>query len=173
MNPTKKSPELLPDDLLWADGGHASDVVLTSLADGQHAIVPLAVRSHVDRCTACMTHLGHAALLSLHAATELEAQKSHDRVLARRPLPKMPIVLGLLVAVLGLVPTVIDGEGSALRAFVAHDLPLFVKGLGHLAGRLGEPGSPAGLFLTYSAATLLVCMGFALVRFLPKKEASR
>ena len=25
--------ELLPDDLLWAEAGHASDVVLTALAD--------------------------------------------------------------------------------------------------------------------------------------------
>ena len=34
-------------------------------------------------------------------------------------------------------------------------------------------GSPAGLVLTYGTAALLVCMGLAVVRLLPKKEASR
>jgi hypothetical protein len=179
MNPTKpNSPpppgasELLPHELLWADGGHASDVVLTSLADGQHAIVPLPVRQHVERCTVCTTHLGHAALLSLHVANELEMRRTHERAVFRRPLPKLPITLGLAVAVLGLLPTLLDDTAS-LQAFVTHDLPLFAKGLGRLAGRLGEPGSPIGLFLTYFAAMLLVSMGIALVRFLPKKEASR
>ncbi|NVL83606.1 hypothetical protein HWN75_25860, partial [Escherichia coli] len=56
--------EFLPDDLVWAEGGHASDVVLTAIADGQIAIVPPAVLAHVDHCPSCTTHLGNAALLS-------------------------------------------------------------------------------------------------------------
>ena len=169
--------ELLPDDLLWADGGHASDVVLTALADGQASIVPAPVRLHVERCTVCTTHLGHAALLSLHAGAELAARAEHDRAPARRPLPRLAIVLGLAVAALGLLPTVLDpaSDVSTIRSFVTRDMPLFVQGLRTLAHRLGEPGSAAGLFLTYAAAVLLVAMAVAVVRILPnaRKETPR
>lgn len=171
------SPELLPDDLLWADGGHASDVVLTALADGQHAIVPSAVLAHVERCTTCTAHLGHAALLSLHAGAELDARAEHERVSARRPLPRLAIALGLVVAALGLLPSIIDAEGgvSAARSFVTRDVPLYLKGAATLIHRLGEPGSAVGLVITYATAAMLVVMGIAVVRILPKaqKESSR
>ena len=171
------SPELLPDDLVWADGGHASDGVFTALADGQHAIVPSSVLAHVERCTTCTTHLGHAALLSLHAGTELDARAEHARVSARRPLPRLAIALGLVVAALGLLPSIVDAEGgvSAARSFVTRDVPLYLKGIATLVHRLGEPGSAAGLVVTYVTAAMLVVMGIAVVRILPKaqKENSR
>jgi hypothetical protein len=162
--------ELLPDDLLWADGGHASDVVLTALADGQLEIVPSSVRAHVETCTACTQHLGNAALLSLHAGSEITALKEHERALAsaRRPLPVLAIALGLTVAVLGVVP-----DFGAIRAYLTQDIPLLAHGAGTLGRRLVEPGGPAGLVVTYGTAALLVAMGFALVRLLPKKETSR
>jgi cytochrome bd-type quinol oxidase subunit 2 len=174
MNDDTKSAELLPDELLWADGGHASDIVLTAIADGQHEIVPEAVRAHVERCTPCMTHLGNAALLSLHAGAQLAIRAEHDRVLARRPLPVVAIALGLAVALLGLVPSIV-GDATTLRLFLMHDMPLFLKGLGILARRLDAPGG-AGLAITYAAAAMLVVTGIAAIRIFPKiaqKETSR
>ncbi|MBX3211576.1 MAG: hypothetical protein KF850_06045 [Labilithrix sp.] len=171
------SDDVLPDDLVWAGGGHASDVVLTALADGQRAIVPEAARAHVERCTICATHLGHAALLSLHAGAEIAARAEHDRVLARRPLPRLAIALGLAVAALGLLPSLLDADAGAstVRTLVTRDVPLFLAGLGTLARRLAEPGSSAGLVLTYATAALLVLTGLAVVRFLPRtqKETTR
>lgn len=175
------TPELLPNELLWADGGHASDIVLTALADGQQEIVPDAVLAHIERCTTCTTHLGHAALLSIHAGAELVAGREHERLTARRPLPRLAIALGLAVAAVGLLPSVLDGTGdvAAVRTFVSHDIPLFLKGIGTLARRVNEPGSSAGLLVTYAAAGMFVLMGFALVRLLPRssfrsqKETSR
>ncbi len=70
--------ELLPEELLWADGGHASDVVLTALADGEDAIVPEVARRHVGNCVHCTHALGRVALLSVHASEELE----HVRAIA-------------------------------------------------------------------------------------------
>jgi hypothetical protein len=172
---SRPPPDLLPQELLWAEGGHASDIVLTALADGQHAIVPTTVRQHVDRCTLCTTQLGHAALLSLHAGAELEARARHSRAVSRatepRKLPRLAIALGLVFAALGLVPSLVD-DSASLRSF-GRDLPVFVHGLGALARRLDEPGSSAGLFLTYAAAITLVAMGILLARLLPKKETSR
>jgi len=169
--------ELLPDELLWADGGHASDVVLTALADGQRNIVPTAVWMHVEHCSVCTTHLGHAALLSLHAGAELAAKSEVERATVPRPLPRLPIALGLAVALLGLLPTLLDHDGglSTVRSFVTRDMPLFVRGLQTLAHRLSEPGSSAGLFLTYAAAVLLVAMAVAVIRILPntRKDTPR
>lgn len=163
--------DFLPDDLVWAAGGHASDVVLTALADGQVDIVPPVVITHVDGCRTCTMYLGNAALLSLHTGREIEmvAREAHA------PLPRLAIALGLVVAVLGLLPTLLDGSAAlaSVKAFATHDVPLLAGGLNTLGRRLLEPGSPVGLGLTYGAATLLVLMALALVRLLPKKEVSR
>lgn len=178
MNDDTTSAELLPDELLWAEGGHASDIVLTALADGQREIVPDDVLAHVERCTACTTHLGNAALLSLHAGAELAIHAEHAehaehaRVLANRPLPRLAIALGLAVAFMGLIPSIVD-DATTVRTFLTHDLPLLLKGLGTLARRLDDPSSSAGIFVTYATAAMLVAMGFAVVRILPKKETSR
>lgn len=176
-----RPPELLPDALLWAERGHASDVALTALADGEHGIIPAAVRAHVERCTTCTTHLGHAALLSLHVDRQLAARVEDERALARanasRPLPRLAIALGLLVAVLGLVPSLLDGGArSAARTMVLHDAPIFLRGLSALARQLDRPASLAGTFFVYGAAVLLFGVGIAVARLLPKlaaKESSR
>jgi hypothetical protein len=178
-NRTKE--DFLPEELVWAAGGHASDVVLTAMADGQVGIVPPLVLAHVEKCTACTTHLGNAALLSLHTGREMallppsrSAELVAAETAARQPLPRLAIVLGLAFAALGLVPTLLDApsEPSGARSF-ATKLPMFVNGLGTLGRRLLEPGSPVGLALTYGATALLVLMAFALLRLVPKKEVSR
>lgn len=160
--------EQLPEDLLWADGGHASDVALTTIADGQIALLPATVLAHVERCTTCSTHLGNAALLSLYAHREIATLH------AKRPVPKTAIALGLLVAFLGFVPTLLDpASAHAGRVFVTQDLPLYANGLRTLAHRLFEPGNQTGLYLTYGAAVFLVLGALFAIRFMPKKEVSR
>jgi hypothetical protein len=170
--PRRAEEELLPEDLLWAEGGHASDVVLTALADGQNAVVPASVRAHVDGCAACTIHLGNAALLSLHARREMTAVAEDAR--APKRVPRLPVALGLLVAGLGLVPSLLDRplEPAGVRTFVTHEAPVLASALRTLAARLLEPGSPVGLALTYGSAALLVLMAFAVMRLLPKKETS-
>jgi hypothetical protein len=174
-------PEELPEELVWAAGGHASDVALTAMADGQVAIVPKLVLAHVERCTTCTTHLGNAALLSLHTGREIatlataESATHEVQAAARAPLPRLAIALGLAFAALGLVPSFTEAPplASGAKAFAMHDVPMFANGIETLGRRLLEPGSPVGVALTYGAAALLVVMAIALVRFAPKKEASR
>jgi hypothetical protein len=172
MKRTAKRPsgkkQLLPEDLLWADGGHASDVALTALADGQSAILPATVLAHVERCTTCSAHLGNAALLSLYAQREIVTLQ------AKRPVPRLPVILGLVVAVLGFVPTLLDpSTPGAGRLFVTRDLPLYASGLRTLAHRLFQPGSQTGLYLTYGGAFLLFVLAAFAIRLLPKKETPR
>lgn len=168
-------PELLPDELLWADGGHASDVVLTALADGQGEIVPAVARAHVETCATCTAHLGNAALLSLHAGGELALAKAHEARAqespSRLPIPRLAIVLGLLVAAIGALPSLLDAP-SDTRVF-ARELPVLLSGLRTLRHRFLDPGSSTSLVVTYGAAAMLVVFGLVLVRLLPKKETSR
>jgi hypothetical protein len=160
---------------LWAEGGHASDVVLTALADGQNEIVPSRVVAHVHGCRACTTHLGNAALLSLHTGAELGLAGREADAAARAPFPRLAVALGLAFAALGLLPTLLDAPASlgGVRTFATHDVPLLATACRTLGHRLLEPGSPLGITLTYGALALVVIMAFALVRLLPKKEASR
>jgi hypothetical protein len=168
-------PDLLPEELLWADGGHASDVVLTAMADGQAQIVPAAVLAHVEKCRPCTTHLGNAALLSLHTGRELAILANESEAAARAPMPRLAIALGLVVAVIGILPSILDASADigTAKTFATHDVPLLASGLSTLARRLLEPGSSISLVVTYGAAALLVLMALALVRLLPKKEVSR
>lgn len=170
----KDQAELLPDDLLWADEGHASDIVLTAIADGQLEIVPAQVRAHVEGCRACTTHLGGAALLSLHTGRELAMLANEGDASARVPLPRLAIAAGLGVAFLGLVPSLMDPSSfRGAFAFATHDLPMLANGFGTLVRRLFAPGTTMSLVLTYGAALLLVFTALAVVRLLPKKETSR
>ncbi len=174
MSDRQKPPQaVLPDELVWAQGGHASDVVFTALADGELEIVPVEVQRHVESCPTCIEHLGNAALLSVYTAAEMGALRDAE-VPARLRLPVGAIGAALALAVLGLVPRLLDPqpEPSSLRTFVLHDVPLVAQGVATLARKVFEPGNPAGLFLTYAAALMIVAMALAVVRFLPQKEGS-
>lgn len=156
---------LLPDELLWAEGGHATDIVLTALADGQNDIVPARVRAHVEGCATCGAHLGHAALLSLHTGEQLGAVKKSAP--ERLPVPRVAIALGLLLALVGLLPSILSGDAAS---FATREAPMVAKAISLVLRRLPDEAS---LVLWYGGSLLLVSMGFALVRLLPKKEVSR
>ncbi len=167
--------EILPDELLWAGGGHASDIALTAIADGQREIVGAALLAHVEGCRSCMTHLGHNALLAIHTDREMALLARASVLAVRGRLPRLAIGLGLIVAVLGLVPSLLDAPTGVerLKGFVMHDVPTLVTGLGVLRRHWLAPGSPVALAVTYGALALIVLMAFAVVRLFPKKEVSR
>ena len=147
--------ELLPVELLWAEGSHASDIALTALADGQHAIVPDAVRAHVERCPACLAQLGHTALLSLETGRSFAA--------VRRPIPRIAVLLGLVAAVIGVVPSL---EPAA-------SLSMLTRTLASMLARVEVTGaSTLGIIVTYVASIALVVLGLGLSRLSPKKEVS-
>ena len=168
--------ELLPNELLWAEGGHASDIAFTAMADGQLEILPADVLAHVNRCTVCTHHLGNAALLSVHTERELgaldRAEKAEEK--ARRPFPKVAVAFALVCALVGSLPSLVSAPSQlgVARTFATHDAPLLYSGLQTLGHKLLASGSPIGLATTYGAAALVVVMAFALVRLLPKKEVS-
>lgn len=63
------------------DDGHANEVAITCLADGEAAILRAEVIAHVEACDACTTRVGSAALLSIQAGERLIAIDAVDRAI--------------------------------------------------------------------------------------------
>jgi hypothetical protein len=51
-------------------------------------------------------------------------------------------------------------------------VPTLARTITVVARRLGDPGSVAGLFVTYATALVLVATAFVVVRRQPRKEVS-
>lgn len=147
----------LPNDLLWAEDGHASDVVLTAIADGEFDIVPSNAREHVDDCATCTKQIGHLALLSLQTGRVFAVFSPRESV----RLPLGMILTGSVFAVLGLLPTLLDrpihtlGEASSTWTTLRSASTALFKALSHATV---VPG--ISVSLACSALLLLVSLTF-------------
>lgn len=168
--------ELLPEDLLYAENGHASDVVLTCLADGEKAIVPPPLVAHVLACPTCHRHLGNAALLSLRAGEEIAASAAAEREAeaALAPSPWRALALGFLVVFLGAIPRLASLPAKTLSfgRSATEIAPSIVRALGHGFDAIGP--SALGPRVVASLAAALVLVGFAafVARRATRAEAS-
>jgi hypothetical protein len=113
----------LPSDLVWQQDGHLSDIVLSSVADGEMNIVPLEALSHLEHCDQCSTRFGAEALLSMHASELLGEVSRAAHAPAALPsraarvavegglshLPKRAVFGALALAAMGAMPALIAG----------------------------------------------------------------
>lgn len=168
--PVDSRDALLPDDLLYAEDGHASDVVLTCLADDEGALVPEAVRAHVLACATCGASLGHAALLSLRADSEVRAYVASKALAARSaPSPQSPyraLALGFLVAVLSAAPRLaaLPDEAARLARALLHGGPGFLRMLREIAWLGAHAARERGLAVSFATAFALVACAVWLAR---------
>lgn len=63
------------------DDGHANEIAITCIADGEAAILRAEVIAHVEACDACTTRVGSAALLSIQAGERLISVNAVDRAI--------------------------------------------------------------------------------------------
>ncbi len=163
MNDTPSdTPASLPEDLLYGEDGHASDVVLTCLADGEEALVPGRVRVHVLECAVCSAQLGNAALLSLRAHDEVRGYVAARAKAAPAPphSPYLALALGSLVAGLSAVPRLasLAAEAPRLGRDLAHGGPSFLRVLREAAWLGAHALVGRGLSVSLSASfALLAC----------------
>lgn len=117
----------LAPGLLWDAEGHASEWVLSALADGEDSLVPEAVSLHVDTCEACTERLGAMALLSLTLGDDLRAisEKAHAA------FPKGYFAFALGVVGIGAWGGVASSSGMPFER--AHELLVLLRGLRHAA----------------------------------------
>lgn len=164
--------DALEEGLLTTDDGHASEIALAALADGEVALVSHGVRAHVEQCARCSAQLGAHVMLTERVEVELRQLARHTEAsvaLAARTHGLFALAAGLVVAALGSAPRLLDvpALGSELLDF-ARRSALFGRAATHLASSLVARGSETGLVLTYAAAAALVAAGIVLVRVLPR-----
>ncbi len=157
----------LPNDLLWAEDGHASDVVLTALADGAGEIVPESAHEHVHHCAMCTKQMGNLALLSLRTGQLFEAFSPREKV----RFPVGIVLSGLSLAAVGLLPLALErplrgvSETSSFVTTLRVASVSLVKVISHAAVSIGPVGS-VSLSLIASVALLLLLLSVALTRSL-------
>ncbi|MEO6419341.1 MAG: hypothetical protein ABIP39_08055 [Polyangiaceae bacterium] len=163
----------LPDEIVWDEGGHLSEIALTSIADGQEAILPEAAGAHFASCSVCMQSMGNAALLSTRVAGLLAEGASAAQATAEAPvfpIPVSAIAAAVLLAAVGALPSITDlpmwiSEASFL---FTRTIPLFFRS-GIALVRSSGSLSPA---VSYACAALLLMAGFAITRAVPRSLPS-
>jgi len=165
----KANPALLPDELIWSDDGHLSEIAIAALGDGQDAIVPEKARDHALSCESCAAQMGHAAMLSSELG---QAMRAPIPVLAveRVPVPWLAIVGAIFVAAVGSLSSLFESSSfaDAPSAFL-HQTPVaFHAGSALLRGIANGIGPLA----SFGCAALLVAAGTMVARTMPRAWAS-
>jgi len=195
---TTENHDQLSESLCFEADGHVTDVVVTCLADGEIALIPLAATAHVDACDACTARLGVEALLSVGATDALLAAANTARAPApivvavaakprdswresplssapssrkRRPLPMGAIAAALVIAVLGALPGLMDSLRE-LRTVVPgylHTLPLWSHAFAAVLRSVMQ--SQSGAVLRWGIAATFIGMGALLARSMTRKQS--
>jgi hypothetical protein len=173
-----KFSDRIPDELLWQEDGHASDIAITALADGQDEIIEPVVRFHVSACGFCTSRVGEAVLLSLDVGTALQAWSgAHYRTAASEKSGAFPIgwIAGaLVIAAGGLLPSVVIGPIATKAYWLAalHTGMIIVRAAPVLWNAVAaEYGRLLPIASGLSVITL-VLSGLILARSMPRKVST-
>jgi hypothetical protein len=172
-DPLRGPSTVLPDDVAFEGDGHASEIALAALADGEVSILGPAVAAHVDGCDSCTARLGEAALVSASVgdalrlrAAEITYAADIVRVPARprplpprreRQLPLLAMAAALIVALVASGPSFVDPTGAP-RWYAWVKVPLSVAGrLARLVWRgAWHPSSTTATLQWVASAVFLV-----------------
>lgn len=168
-----KPDQTLPLELVWQDDGHASEVALAAIADGEVELVPDQVASHVGACDACTARLGEQALLSLSTGEAL-AEAGLTAAPARRPLPVLAIALALCVAALGAAPAVVQLLGGIAGApeVALRGVLLTTRAGSTLIRALASADSSLWAVAWTAASVVLVSLGLLVARASRRQQRS-
>jgi hypothetical protein len=162
----------LPVELSWDGEGHASEIALTALADGEDAALPEGVAAHVDGCDACMARLAVSALDAGVTAEAARAATAAREARAAAPVPWAAVGVAAAIVVVVAAPAVLDAPAWLERAGAWWSVVvLFTARVGHVVARQGA-GELAGAAATaaWSAALALVMAGATLARWMRGTE---
>lgn len=166
----------LPADLVWQDNGHLSDIVLSTIADGEDDIVPLEAHTHLEHCEECTTRFGAEALLSVHAGELLaEVSRAQNMPVMVTPrsarevavdgwakLPKPAFFGALFLAAMGAVPAIVLRGHVRIAEFTeifGRSIVMLARGVVLVA----KSGSFTVLLWVSAMTLLLVGLGVARV----------
>lgn len=172
MNTDGRTSELLPEELVWDETGHITELAATAIADGEVHLLPQAATAHLDACERCLRATGEAALLSVKSAEWLgspERRPQAKEATRRAPLPWAAIAAALAIAALGALPSLLH---------VPHGLIDAARVMGSIApaaargAKIAAFDSPFAPALSYAAAALLLVVGLAIVRQIPTRRTA-
>ena len=145
------------------DEGHASELALSCLADGQLDVVDADVRAHVDGCADCTLRMGELALES-HAVGAAMAVMRAQAAPVRHRFPFAMTLVAAVLAVVCAIPGLVEGLPRLLPWIFAAPrlLPLLTASLVAVAHDFGA--SPLGRATSVASAAMLCLIGFALAR---------
>lgn len=160
--------EILPRELVF-DDGHLTEIGLSTLADGEDALLPADVRDHAVSCDACgralhaLTRQSVLLTEALRDAAELAPALAPAPASEPSTTPWAWLAAGMVLSTLGVVTSSLDGTvalGDRLR------------GLRNLAGALARAFRAAVLAdfppaVTFFAAALLVASALLVMRSSP------
>jgi len=171
----------LPKDLLWeareGEGDHASDLVMSAMADGEESILSSAVVAHVHSCDACMMRLGSMALETRGVTNAVQSVKpwlpAAVLLPSKKRAPAQPVPLTAIFAALGLTaacstPTLLalPHRLAELALTVQHAVPA----MSHGGIQVFQQG--IGVAAMAVCAVLLLGAGVAVTRLLPRPTVS-
>ena len=140
----------------WDGSGHLTDVALVALADGQDDLVEKDARTHADTCEACAGRLADLGLESIAVGEAIALAR------APRRLPVRAIAIAIALAMLGVMPSLLEPGWVADIASAPHKLAVFFGALAQVVRAFAH--APVGTAATFTASLLLVSLGVLVAR---------
>lgn len=167
-----KGHDRLPWEVIWQHDGHVTDVVLHAIADGQEPLVPEPAIEHLHDCQACARRLGDAAMVSALAG-ELLVEQAAQREALRPRFPWSAMLAALVVAALGMAPSVAEAPawfGEAGSSLV-HALPMVFRSAALVVRLVPQQLQGAWLAVTLAAAVILLLTGLSIARAMSRPQS--
>jgi hypothetical protein len=167
-----KPHEKLPWEIIWQHDGHVTDVVLTSMADGEEAIVPEVALEHVGGCDFCSRRLGDAALVSLRVDEHIVAAAAQAQA-ARPRFPWAAVMVALAAAAIGMIPALLKAPAwlAELGSGFVQGLPLYFRSGALLARTLPQGLQGTLLVSSFVSALVLTLTGYGIARAMTRSRA--
>lgn len=140
----------------WDGSGHLTELALVALADGQDAILDADVRAHAGSCEACTARLAELALESLAVGEAMEAARPPRRI------PVLAVAIAAMLAVVGVMPSLLEPRWVSDVAAAPHRLFAFVGAIAQIVRAFGH--APMGTVATFTASLLLISVGVLVAR---------
>jgi uncharacterized protein YjeT (DUF2065 family) len=154
----------LPLSLVWQSDGHLSDIACTALADAQFEILSESAVTHGTTCPLCMQRLAEATMLTAQIQEIVHEFPDVTAIPVRSKLPVASLLLGVALAVVGLIPTLwnLSSILAELKLSVNGTLPLVARTMAQAIQQVSEQQLT---FLSWGTGLTLVLVGWVLTRW--------
>jgi len=166
--------DMLPWELIWKHDGHVTDEVVTAMADGEEAIVPVIALEHVAGCDACSRRMGEAALASARLGTGLAVASAELRRPIRPRFPAGLVAAALVLAIAGMIPAALRAPAwlASTGAALVHDLPVLARTIALIARTVPQGLGSTLVVMGLGSAVILIAAGVGIARAMSRVRSA-